>query len=304
MDLRRIHYFMILCHTFNFSQAACSLGISQPALTKAIMRLEQELGGKLLRREGKHTHLTPFGHAMKQHFDELEAAVERARISAARFLQGQLDRIQIAVMSTIGLSKLASAFQAYRSQYPDVAVHVYDTPIEGLGDMLLNGERDCALVSNLSTLSDRFRVIRLYEESMMIVHLPEHRFEQCDTLTENDLAQEHVLQSTTHRIAQSVTTDKTLGSDINFMVHSDRIAWLQSLVSAGFGVALVPENTAVLPGLRATPMNCRKMNHAVSVVVPRGRMDNPVVHRFIQCVSDYPVVEQISGKGEQADIKL
>jgi DNA-binding MarR family transcriptional regulator len=58
MDIRKVRYFLRLCETLNFSQTAASLGLSQPALTKAVKRLEEEVGGVLIRREGKHTHLT------------------------------------------------------------------------------------------------------------------------------------------------------------------------------------------------------------------------------------------------------
>lgn len=57
MDLKRVRHFLALSETLNFTAAAAVLGISQPALSKSVRKLEEELGGALLRREGKRTHL-------------------------------------------------------------------------------------------------------------------------------------------------------------------------------------------------------------------------------------------------------
>ncbi len=53
MNLTRIQYFLSLAETLNFSETARLCGLSQPALSKAIRKLEEELGGALLRREGR-----------------------------------------------------------------------------------------------------------------------------------------------------------------------------------------------------------------------------------------------------------
>lgn len=53
MDLNQVRYFIQLADTLNFTEAARRSGVSQPSLTKAIQRLEEELGGPLIYRDGK-----------------------------------------------------------------------------------------------------------------------------------------------------------------------------------------------------------------------------------------------------------
>jgi DNA-binding transcriptional LysR family regulator len=62
-----IRNFLAVCETLNFTRAAENCNVSQPALTRAVHKLEEELGGLLLRRENNLTHLTDFGRLVRPH---------------------------------------------------------------------------------------------------------------------------------------------------------------------------------------------------------------------------------------------
>src|SRR5690349_19087705 len=64
MEMHQVRYFLAVARTLNFTRAAEQCNVSQPALTRAIRQLEEELAGTLLRREGKHSHLTDLGERM------------------------------------------------------------------------------------------------------------------------------------------------------------------------------------------------------------------------------------------------
>ena len=61
MELNQVRYFINLAETLNFTAAARLSSVSQPSLTRAIHRLEEELGGKLIHRDGKNSRLTGLG---------------------------------------------------------------------------------------------------------------------------------------------------------------------------------------------------------------------------------------------------
>ena len=61
LELYQIRYFLALCETLNFARAAERCGVSSPSLTRSVQKLEQELGGLLIRRERRLTHLTELG---------------------------------------------------------------------------------------------------------------------------------------------------------------------------------------------------------------------------------------------------
>jgi LysR family hydrogen peroxide-inducible transcriptional activator len=86
MEMQHIRYFLALCEEQNFTRAARRCGVAQPSLTRAIKRLEKELGGRLFERSRKSTEMTALGRAMRPHFTDIERSAAAARRDAARFL--------------------------------------------------------------------------------------------------------------------------------------------------------------------------------------------------------------------------
>jgi LysR family hydrogen peroxide-inducible transcriptional activator len=79
MEFNQIRYFLNLADTLNFTEAAMRGGVSQPALTRAIQRLEQELGGALAYRDGKDSRLTALGHDIRSVFAAIAEREQRAQ---------------------------------------------------------------------------------------------------------------------------------------------------------------------------------------------------------------------------------
>jgi LysR family hydrogen peroxide-inducible transcriptional activator len=76
MELQQIKYFLVLCQVGTFTRAAAVSGISQPSLSNAIRRLEHELGRPLFDR-GRPVRLSPFGEAVKAHFEAILREIDK-----------------------------------------------------------------------------------------------------------------------------------------------------------------------------------------------------------------------------------
>ncbi|MEO0912383.1 MAG: LysR family transcriptional regulator, partial [Pseudomonadota bacterium] len=79
MELHQLRYFLAVAETLNFTRAAEECGVSQPSLTRAIQKLEAEMGGPLFRREGRRTHLTELGRTVFPRFQQAVSLTELAR---------------------------------------------------------------------------------------------------------------------------------------------------------------------------------------------------------------------------------
>jgi DNA-binding transcriptional LysR family regulator len=88
MELHQVRYFLALCKEKHFTRAAKHCGVSQPSLSNAIRRLEQELGGKLFNRGSANCTLSELGQEVWPHLARLHQCVRDARKQAARFLTG------------------------------------------------------------------------------------------------------------------------------------------------------------------------------------------------------------------------
>lgn len=86
MELHQIRYFLALCEEKNFTRAARRCGVSQPSLSNAIKRLEQELGGQLFHRRRTNCLLSELGQEVRPHLAKLDQCVSDARKQAVQFL--------------------------------------------------------------------------------------------------------------------------------------------------------------------------------------------------------------------------
>ena len=74
MEMHQVRYFLAVARTLNFTRAAEESNVTQPSLTRAIQKLEEEFGGLLFRRERALTHLTDLGRLMLPHLERAYAA--------------------------------------------------------------------------------------------------------------------------------------------------------------------------------------------------------------------------------------
>src|SRR6266511_5596282 len=87
MEMHQIRYFLAVCDCLNFTRAAETCNVTQPALTRAVQKLEEELGGLLFRRERKYTHMTDLGHLVRPQLEAILTQSEQAKTTAKSFLQ-------------------------------------------------------------------------------------------------------------------------------------------------------------------------------------------------------------------------
>src|SRR3954465_12005462 len=97
LQLYQVRYFLALARTLNFTRAAKQCNVTQPALTKAVQKLEQELGGGLIHRERQLTQLTHLGKLVLPMLERTYAAAESVRTSAVEFRRKEIAPLRIAI---------------------------------------------------------------------------------------------------------------------------------------------------------------------------------------------------------------
>ena len=92
MEMHQVRYFLAVCREQSFTRAAKRCGVSQPSLSSAIKRLEEEFGGPLFQRGPARTVLSALGCVVQPHFEQLERTVRQARRKVARFNRSPQNR--------------------------------------------------------------------------------------------------------------------------------------------------------------------------------------------------------------------
>ena len=156
MELYQIRYFVALCETLNFARAAERCTVSQPSLTRAVQKLEQELGGLLIRRARRLTHLTELGKLVRPMLEEVLSHTERTKTAANWHLSGKKAVLRLGIMPSIGPVRLAPFLVRFAAECVGVELTLVEAPIPRLNDLLLRSNLD---VSDASAFHDTVRTI-------------------------------------------------------------------------------------------------------------------------------------------------
>lgn len=122
MDLNKLRYFLVVAETEHVTRAANMLGISQPALTRAIHRLEEELGVTLVAGEGRNIRLTEEGLFLEQHAAQAMRTLDEAEDAVKVFSTQWQQTIEVCIESASAV--VVDAIARYSREHPEVAFTV------------------------------------------------------------------------------------------------------------------------------------------------------------------------------------
>ncbi len=169
MDLTQIRYFLALSEVLNFTRAAEACHVTQPALTKSIQKLEDELGGPLLLRERRDTQLTELGRAMVPLLRKISNAAEEARLGAAGFHRQDVQRIRIGLGPWIAPDTLLPVLGALHAAFPTLEVSVEGGSTASLSERLLASQIDVAFTVDALRLTPKANTWPLFEDPVAII---------------------------------------------------------------------------------------------------------------------------------------
>lgn len=124
MELRHLRYFAAVARYLNYTRASRHLHVTQPALSQAVLDLEDELGVKLLARNRRRVHLTSAGTVLLREAGAILSHADTARRQTQRAERGETGRVAIGFMGSAAGPFLPRVIRAYRRQYPEVELHL------------------------------------------------------------------------------------------------------------------------------------------------------------------------------------
>jgi len=280
MELHQIRYFLTLAETLNFTRAAERCGVAQPTLSRAIKTLEKEFGGQLVRRERGRTHLTELGQMIRPRLEQAMSLTELARSEAIDFSSMSSASLTLGVMCTIGPTRLIPLVDHLSTRVPQLELTLRTASGHQLVDLLLKGEIDVALVG-LPGYPDAVAVHELYREPYMIAFPPGHRFAKMREVALADLEGErYVRRLNCEYLAFFQEVFGEFDCELDVRHESEHEDWIQAMIIAGMGCAVMPRYMALYPELLKRPLVAPETHRTVSVVTVRGRPNSPTVALF------------------------
>ncbi len=185
LDLRKLRYFLAVADRLHFGRAAEELHIAQPALSRQVRALEQDLGASLFTRDRHSVVLTDAGRQLLADAGPLLASADAIRRRVTTAASGSR---RLVVGFRTGIPVIPAA-QAFKARHPDVVVDVQRIEWDDQATMLLDGRIDVGYV-RLPIDETGLRVTPLYAEPLMVVLPADHRLAGKEEVTESDLAGE------------------------------------------------------------------------------------------------------------------
>lgn len=282
MEIHQLKYVVAVAETRNFTRAADKCGVSQPSLTKAIRKLEEELGGPLFRREGRHTHLTELGRAVIPRLEQALQLTELAQRDALDMAALRSARMKVGCMCTIAPSSVMSLIEFFQREVPELNMHLRDGSGEQMITMLQEGEIDVALTA-LPRYPDDLSVKPLFREPYVVTFPAGHRFAEMAEVPFAELEQERYLERVNCEylsfLQEAGYSDK---GEEDPPFRSEHESWIQAMVIAGLGCSIMPMSLAQHPGLTWRPLVAPAIERTVSVITKRGRRHTPAVNVFVK----------------------
>lgn len=250
MDLRQLRYFNALAETLNFHRAAERLHISQPPLTVAIRKLEEELGVALFERDPRGVRLTTAGLAAVTPAREALAAAEKVREAVRQGAAGLRGRLSIGFIGSAIGELMPRIVSPFRHAYPEVELALEEMNSVEIVRAIAGRRLDIGLV-RLPVMDSAPVSIDVIETDELVAVLP-----ASDVLARRKTLDLGALADRSFIIYSPVSV---LHATIRLACHragfTPRVAQeavqvqtILSLVEAGLGVALIPGRSARFAG--------------------------------------------------------
>lgn len=230
-----IKYFITVSETLNVTRASEIIGLSQPALSYAIKRLENELGGQLLIRLKNGIQLTKFGETFKQHARRLLSEWEQAQNlidPESGFIQGNYT---FALHPSVALCTLENFMPALQAEFPILDFNFIHGLSREMTEKVINWEADFGIVVNPIKHPDLV-ITQLYNDEITIFHAKNVKNAKN---IKNKLIYDKNLAQSNHIL-------KKMGKKIAFkgVLNSSNLEVVAKLTSLGLGYGLLPTRVA------------------------------------------------------------
>ncbi|MEV4704828.1 LysR substrate-binding domain-containing protein [Actinoplanes sp. NPDC049316] len=270
VQLQQLRYFLAVAETRHFTQAADSLGVSQPTLSKQIHTLEDALGAPLFERVRGAVALTAAGETLLPLARRMITDADAARDAVQEIVGLRRGRVRVGATPSLCSSLVPMVLRRFRTEHPDIELHVNEGSSQDLIADLLARDLDLALIVQPEHGADpALHAAPVLRESLVVASVAAGPPPTPNTqLALTDLRDTPLVMFRPGYDLRDVTLEacRRAGVTPRFAVEGGEMDAVLAFVEAGLGVALVPSMVlANRPLLRATPLAPPGMRRTIAL---------------------------------------
>ena len=254
MDLASLNAFIAIAETGSFSLAGERLFLTQPAISKRIAGLEQQLKVRLFDRLGRAVSLTEAGRALLPRAYQIHGVLDDTRRALSN-LNGEISgRLTLATSHHIGLHRLPPLLRAFTRAYPQVALDIQFLDSEVAYEQVLHSRAELAVITLAPQTREPVRAVAVWDDLLDFVAAPEHPLAANGPITLADVAKHPAVfpggNTFTHHIVRRLFEAQGLAP--NIAMSTNYLETIKMMVSIGLAWSVLPrtmldEQVARLP---------------------------------------------------------
>jgi LysR family transcriptional activator of glutamate synthase operon len=241
MDTDALRWFQQVADGVTVTEVSEIEGVSQPGVSRALARLETELGTPLLRRSGRTLRMTHAGSAFKRHVDALLHQLDDGLSAVEQIVDPETGTIGLAFQISLGTWLVPDLVSSFHALHPAVRFDLMQVRDEQVHTVLDAGNADL-LLSTARSVEPKVRRQRLIDEPLRLAVSRDHPLGKRSHVRLADASAEPFLMLRPRSLLRKVCDDlcREAGFQPTVSFEGEDLHTLRGFVAAGLGVAIVP----------------------------------------------------------------
>lgn len=266
IDWNSLAYFRTAGRLQHVTRAAEELGMSQPALSRALARLEADLGVPLFQRAGRSVRLTRYGAAFLQRVERALREIDEGRTELADLTGLKRGTVALGFLRTLGAKYVPQLVRRFNAEHPGVQFSFTPNNSATLEEQLARGELD-VIFTTAPTGETRFLYQRVADQELALIVARSHPLARRRRVALRELAAEPFVTFKRSHAFRRLTDELCAAAGFvpTISFEGDDSSSLPGFVAAGFGVAIVPLESAAVKDVVALRITEPEAHRAVGM---------------------------------------
>ncbi|HAT8551958.1 TPA: LysR family transcriptional regulator [Vibrio vulnificus] len=258
MESKQLKQFLAVAEEKNFTRAAQSLHIAQPALSVSIKKLEQSLGVTLFKRDDKQITLTTEGQTLYEHAKRVVQQLHDAELAMNELKGLEKGEVRLGAPSMMGSYFFPEILMAFKSHYPNLKLTLIEAGTQSIRKMLLDGDLDIGVITE-NDVPDDLEIDHLFSSQMMAVVGSEHPLSQRASLTFEEFFQHELVMFKSGYFHRDFLDhfSQQHGIEMQYSFETNLLPLILKIVKREFAITallqLVTENESGVVGVPFSP---------------------------------------------------
>ncbi|WP_425060105.1 HTH-type transcriptional regulator CynR [Sporomusa carbonis] len=298
MELHQLEYFLTVSKLGNFTRAAEELHVAQPSVTKAIHKLEEELGVQLFDRSQKKIALTPEGQAFYARINKILFDIRQAVDEMEDFKKLNRGTIKFAAPPMIGAYLFPNIFNLFKNSYPNLDLVVYEEGSLAAQSMIEKEELDLGMII-LPESRTVLNTVPITREEIMLCLSPQHPLSAAKSVCFTQLRDEPFILLKEEFFHRRLVLNECSrhGFTPHVVFSSSQIETIKAMVSGNVGISFLM-NMVVRnhPHLVSVPL-AEPLAITIGLVWKKGKYLSKAAQAFIDFIAAYTKSPSFQGSG-------